>query len=62
MAVGERTEIIHVDQPVVACDGGGGALGHPRVYLDLTASGMVDCPYCSRRYILNKDAKPGAAH
>jgi uncharacterized Zn-finger protein len=61
MAVGER-EIFHVDQPVVACDGGGGALGHPRVYLNITTAGLVDCPYCSRRYILNKDAKAGSAH
>jgi uncharacterized Zn-finger protein len=61
MAVGER-ETFYVDQPVVACDNGGGALGHPRVYLNITTAGLVDCPYCGRRYILNKDAKPGAAH
>ena len=27
------TEIIHVDESVVACDGGDSALGHPRVFL-----------------------------
>jgi len=27
------TEIIHVDARTVACDGGDGALGHPRVFL-----------------------------
>ena len=27
------TETIHVNHPVVACDGGDGALGHPRVFL-----------------------------
>ena len=27
------TEIIHVDDRAVACDGGDGALGHPRVFL-----------------------------
>ena len=27
------TETIHVDDRVVACDGGDGALGHPRVWL-----------------------------
>jgi len=31
----------------VACDGGGGALGHPKVYLDLH-KGSVTCPYCSK--------------
>ncbi len=34
----------------VACDGGGGALGHPKVYLELDAEGKVCCPYCSRLY------------
>lgn len=50
------TEIIETDHAVVACDGGGGALGHPKVYLNITASGEVDCPYCSRRYVM----RPGA--
>lgn len=31
----------------VACDGGDGALGHPRVWLQLTRdTGKVECPYC----------------
>jgi uncharacterized Zn-finger protein len=44
-------EIIETDQMVVACNGGGGPLGHPRVYLNLAPSGRVDCPYCSRLYL-----------
>ncbi len=51
------TEIIHVDNPVVACDGGDGALGHPRVWLRIN-HGNVVCPYCSRQYVLN----PGEGH
>ena len=51
------TEIIHVDSRTVACDGGDGALGHPRVFLRI-ADEQVMCPYCSRLYILN----PGADH
>ncbi len=51
------TETIHVDQRTVACDGGGGALGHPRVYLRILTQ-QVMCPYCSRLYVLN----PGAGH
>ena len=51
------TEIIHVDDRTVACDGGGGALGHPRVFLHIEGQ-QVLCPYCSRLYILN----PGAGH
>ena len=51
----EPTEIIETDETTVACDGGGGALGHPRVYLTLVA-GRVMCPYCSRLFVL-KGAK-----
>jgi uncharacterized Zn-finger protein len=46
----------------VACDGVGGALGHPRVYLDLGVDGTVDCPYCDRRFVLDEghgDDAPG---
>ena len=55
----EPTEIIHVDDRTVACDGGEGALGHPRVYLFI-ADREVMCPYCSRLYVLNDGA--GTAH
>lgn len=36
----------------VACDGVGGALGHPRVYIELGVDGMAECPYCDRRFVL----------
>jgi uncharacterized Zn-finger protein len=44
-------EVIYVPQEVVACNGGGGALGHPRVFLNLSAEGKIECPYCSRLYV-----------
>ena len=44
-------ETIYVDSMVVACNGGGGPLGHPRVYLNLSAEGQVECPYCSRLFV-----------
>ncbi len=44
-------ETIYVDENVVACNGGGGALGHPRVYLNLSTEGKVECPYCSRLFV-----------
>jgi uncharacterized Zn-finger protein len=44
-------ETITVTDTVVACDGGGGALGHPRVFLALV-DGRIVCPYCSRVFVL----------
>ena len=48
-------EIIHVDERVVACDGGSGGLGHPRVWLRIVHS-QTFCPYCSRVFVLNEGA------
>ncbi len=55
-------EILEVSNEEVACDGGGGALGHPRVYLhiDRDNGNKVICPYCSRTYIL-RPARSGKA-
>ena len=52
-AAGEAmvTENIHVTEARIACDGGGGPLGHPRVWLTLGNDGAIICPYCSRRYV-----------
>jgi uncharacterized Zn-finger protein len=58
--VTEPFETITVDTDRVACDGGGGALGHPKVYLNLGEEGRVECPYCSRLYVLAEGAKPRA--
>ena len=44
----------------VRCDGGG-ALGHPRVYLTVGAEGWVECGYCDRRFVLAPEAAPDAA-
>jgi uncharacterized Zn-finger protein len=55
------TEIIRVDDRVVACDGGGGALGHPRVFLRIEDQSVL-CPYCSRLYLLNEGAGHAAGH
>ena len=32
------------------CDGGAGALGHPRVYLPFGKKSEVTCYYCGRRF------------
>jgi uncharacterized Zn-finger protein len=44
-------ETVFVDSMVAACNGGGGPLGHPKVYLNLSAEGKVECPYCSRTFV-----------
>ncbi len=52
-------EVIEVTSRRIACDGGGGAGGHPRVWLQIDPDkGWVECGYCDRRYVL----KPGAGH
>ena len=52
-------EIVEADAPQIACDGDGGPLGHPRVYLVIGAEGHVDCPYCDRRFVLKAGARAG---
>lgn len=50
-----------VDSYKIACDGGEGALGHPRVWLQIPAEhGWVECPYCDCKYV-HKDAAEKAA-
>jgi uncharacterized Zn-finger protein len=55
------TETILVETKTVACNGGGGALGHPKVYLNLGPEHRVLCPYCSRLYILEQTSGASAA-
>lgn len=45
----EAPETNLVDGPSVDCDGGG-ALGHPLVFLTFGQSGRIDCPYCGRKF------------
>ena len=45
-------EVVLVRSRRVACDGVGGALGHPRVYLEMGDEPFVECGYCDRRFVL----------
>lgn len=48
----EAPETRTVDSYRVACDGGEGALGHPRVWLSIPRDkGWVECPYCDCKYV-----------
>ena len=55
-------EVVEVDSEIVACEGEGGALGHPRVFLNMEGKGQIDCPYCDRRFVLRAGAKASGAH
>ncbi len=50
-------EVVEVDSEIVACEGEGGALGHPRVFLNMEGKGQIDCPYCDRRFVLRAGGK-----
>jgi uncharacterized Zn-finger protein len=50
-----ETQIVQTSR--VACDGSGGALGHPKVYLQIGEEGFIDCPYCDRRFLLDEQAQ-----
>jgi len=52
-------ETVVTDTQTVACDGGG-ALGHPKVFLNLGVVGKVECPYCDRLFVLKGAARKKA--
>ncbi len=52
----EAPEIVETTDRSVRCDGGGGALGHPAVYLNMGDKDSIDCPYCGCRFVLGKAA------
>jgi len=64
-------ETVVVDSTRVMCDGSAGirgtasvrpsALGHPRVWLEIDETGMAECGYCDRRFVL-KDGPAAGLH
>jgi uncharacterized Zn-finger protein len=54
---GPAPEIVESESTRVMCDGGGGALGHPRVYLEMGEAQFVECAYCDRRFVLRAGAQ-----
>ena len=56
-------DTVIVTATTVACDGTKGAGGHPRVFLKLDPdTHEIVCPYCSRTFKLDPNAKVAAAH
>lgn len=54
-------ETVEVSSKRVSCDGVGGALGHPRVWLEMGDEDHVDCGYCDRRFVF-KGGPGGGRH
>ena len=55
MSNSQRQTPIKVTSKHVACDGGGGALGHPKVYMDMAGDDEVRCKYCDRIYHYSRE-------
>jgi uncharacterized Zn-finger protein len=55
------TESVVVHERTVACDGGVGPLGHPRVWLRIKDR-QVECPYCSKIFVLAEGAGDDHGH
>lgn len=48
----EAPEIEYVTKKKVSCDGGGGALGHPKVWYVIPDDlGWIECGYCDKRFV-----------
>lgn len=48
----KQPEIVVVSKHRVSCDGGGGALGHPKVFMDMGQAESVQCKYCDKKFVL----------
>jgi uncharacterized Zn-finger protein len=47
-----QTPITIVKSKRVSCDGTGGALGHPRIYIDMGQNNTAKCKYCDQSFKL----------
>jgi uncharacterized Zn-finger protein len=47
-------KVVEVTSRSVACDGGGGALGHPLTYYEVGADGTATCNYCDKKFVLSR--------
>lgn len=69
MNTGQKTIAANGDEDIVIatttrvmCEGSGGALGHPRVYMDMGGAAEVRCKYCDRIYRLDPTAAADGHH
>ena len=52
----DAPEVEEVTVTRISCDGGGGALGHPKVWMTIGHEGWVECGYCDKRFVLGDGA------
>ena len=50
-----NSDIEFVKSKKVSCDGGGGVLGHPKVYLEMGDQNEIICPYCSKLFRITQN-------
>ena len=50
-ATADKVIIVHDHK--IMCNGGGGALGHPKTYYVIGDEGCVVCKYCDRKFVLD---------
>ena len=56
----DNPDVVVVTTRKVACDGVGGALGHPRVWYDMSEDDHVACKYCDRVFALKGGSRDPA--
>ncbi len=61
-ALADSEDVVVVTTTRVMCEGSGGALGHPRTYLDMGSETSVTCKYCGRMFKLDPNAPSGGHH
>lgn len=49
----EALDVNFVGTRRVMCEGSGGALGHPRVYYEISDKGYTECMYCDRIFVFD---------
>jgi uncharacterized Zn-finger protein len=48
--------VVADDTDEISCDGGGGALGHPKVWYSFDKQDRVECGYCDRLFVKQRTA------
>lgn len=58
----DHGDVVIATSTRVMCEGSGGALGHPRTYLDMGGETSVTCKYCGRIFKLDPHTTSNGHH